>query len=155
MHYHCEIWFEKKPDDLRKAVDAAMAPFYEYDQDGNFKAEGPRLWDWYQIGGRWRGAHDPEYDAEKDETLVEKCEYCDGFKKDCRYCDGKGRRLAWPTGWPPHEKDLIEISELTGKLGAATLIVRDETYDEIQDVVAKLAELGITTGWLVTVDYHS
>jgi hypothetical protein len=164
MHYHFEIYFPQRPERLGKQVADAMHPFYENDEDGNFKPDGQaRLWDWYQIGGRWRGAHDPQYDASKDATLEEECKHCRGTGRvedaPCRLCGGKGHRQAWPTQWPTHPADVIGVEKLPDGFKANTLIVSAEKFfcdDEWdQDVKKALAGLGITTGWLVTVDAHS
>jgi hypothetical protein len=79
MHYHFEVHIPE-PDDgkepttdyIEEAVEAALAPH----GDG-------RLWDWYQIGGRWTGEKDG-YKPEDDPANVESCDLCGGtgFRRD-------------------------------------------------------------------------
>lgn len=35
-------------------------------------------WDWWQVGGRWTGMMDPEYDPQTDPNNIEKCDLCGG-----------------------------------------------------------------------------
>lgn len=171
MHYHAEIWLPDIPIDLKAAVDEAMAAHIEEYRDNE-----PRrgFWDWYQIGGRWKGAHVPGYNANQDpENLVE-CLHPyvrnHGLPDSaCDYCKGRdGKTVSWPTQWKPHKKDVILVSEVPDGLTCSTLIVGAEAFEKERwtgdkwvdtdfdgDVKKKLAALGITSGVLVTVDYHS
>jgi hypothetical protein len=154
MHYHAECWFPFDPtDDLEEAVHALMRPF-----DENGPEAQARIWDWYQIGGRWRGHHDPSYDINSDPT-----------------CSG-----VWPTQFKLHEADCMRVIECPDDLTAHTLFIYDDgewndhtayqkqVWDGASEqfldgpfdgnVQNKLEELGLEPecdGWLVTVDYHS
>ncbi len=182
MHYHCEIWFPDRPDDIEKAVAEAMAPHLEvYEADGG----GRGIWDWYQIGGRWKGCHDSTYDASSDESHKAPCVLCEGTGKrsdgerfgaewmaemnGCNGCKGSGVAVTWPTTWKPHDLDAIAVDALPGDFKACTLIANGHAYvdrlyrpkyPEATDgfdgrLKVKLAELGLVGGWVVTVDYHS
>lgn len=83
---------------------------------------------------------------------------------------GKGRRLVWPTQFAKYKKDIIDIKDpdLKSDLSSYTLIVGPEVFHKEEwngstfektkfdgNVLKKLAELKINTGYLVTIDYHS
>jgi hypothetical protein len=176
MHYHCEIYLDKKPANklaLYNRVAEVMAPYEE--QVGGW-------WDWWQIGGRWSGIH-TNYDPNKDERNIEVCSQCEGsgMRMDaigrkarrenpeytCNGCDGKVTRPVWPTNRAMHEGDVISVSEIKDNLDCYTLIINDSVLHEKEwngkdwnktsfdgKVAKKLAELKITEGFLVTVDYH-
>ena len=193
MHYHAEIWV-KDLTDPNAAITAAMAPYRE-----NFDTEEGKhgFWDWWQIGGRYTGAHADGYDPTTDPRNVKTCDLCNGtgFRTDrvgrqarasnpsytCNGCgecgkDGKwthgqrgpGKTVKWPTEWAPHLGDAIPVKNVSADLTAYTLIVGDTVqHMEIwngkewidgplkgKKVKAALDELGVTDGYLVTVDYH-
>lgn len=76
-------------------------------------------WDWYQIGGRWSGLLNPDYDPAEDPRNQEVCRQCHGTGKrndalgqsqrakdptyTCNGCDGKGQSTKWPTEWVTEE----------------------------------------------------
>lgn len=79
-------------------------------------------WDWWQIGGRWSGYFDPDYNPEEDESNFETCFVCGGtgMRSDalgqqrresdpdftCNGCGSKpgppGVTVKWPTHWVQH-----------------------------------------------------
>ena len=144
-HYHAEVWV---PWDLESAaskfVESVLAPYKE-------NSDGEGWWDWYQIGGRYTGIHDPSYDPEKDKCNIE--------------ANGE---IKWPTKWARFAGDIMEIKDLPESLTCYTLMAQGQVFQhEIWDgdnfidgdfnglVVPKLKELGIARGHLVTIDYHS
>jgi len=180
MHLHAEIWFSEKPEDIEGAVHQAMTPFCE--EDGDNEAG---WWDWFQIGGRWKGAHVPGYDADKDPDHLKTCDLCHGTGKridsvgraariedptyGCNGCNSTGTMVTWPTQWESHEKDVIAVEDASDKLTCATLLIvrkgqdalvfQDDDWDtegaERKTVKELLKENGCEGGILVTVDYHS
>ena len=84
---------------------------------------------------------------------------------------GAGITLKWPTEFATHPRDIIAVPKMEDDLGCYTLIVDDLIISQVfhveewngNDFVAtdfdgrvksKLNKLGITNGFLVTVDYH-
>lgn len=75
-----------------------------------------RVWDWYEIGGRWTGQLDG-YEPDKDPINYEKCDLCEGtgvredmeVKDGCNACAGKGVRLKWQ--FAPHENDVMPLAD--------------------------------------------
>lgn len=165
MHYHCEVVIPAEGD-VEQAVTGALAPHRENDECTN------GFWDWWQIGGRWSGAKDG-YEADKDPANIEVCSYCRGYgkrgDKPCNGCSGEGKRAKWPTEWKRHAGDIVSVSAIPPDFKCYTLVLPDGTAlvrekwtgEKIVDTdfdgnVAKaLAEHGVTSGRLVTVDYHS
>ena len=75
-HYHAEVWVPWGLESAAsKFVESVLAPYKE-----NYDGEG--WWDWYQIGGRYTGRHDPNYAPEKDKRNIE--------------ANGE---VKWPTKW--------------------------------------------------------
>lgn len=91
-----------------------------------------------------------------------------GWTGGCNGCMGKGVRTSWPTKWETHEGDIMALEDVPNELSAYTVIANDKAYHtrswngkeyepgELGEQTVKefLAELGITDGYLVTVDYH-
>jgi len=200
MHYHAEVWIKDK-ENVEAEILRIMAPYDEtleveqYTDEGDTYWINPSgFWDWYQIGGRWKGTHVPGYKPSEDPDHLKTCDLCLGsgdrpgwvyyeegerhFKDDwaekcngCNGCKGTGQSVKWPTDWDPHELDVIPVSQIPDDLDCHTLIVNgevfqidywDRTSKKIVDtefkgstVKVKLDELGITDGYLVTVDYHN
>jgi len=120
------------------------------------------------VAGILRSESDPDALSFKGEIRVERtfkdklAEECNG----CNGCHGKGIKTSWPTQWGHHDKDVIALSDIDDDFGCYTLIV-DEVY-HIKEwnggtlvetgfdgkVKPFLAEMGITDGYLITVDYH-
>lgn len=83
-----------------------------------------RVWDWYQIGGRWTGTLD-KYNPEDDPANIVKCDLCDGTgdRKDlsppahkescggCNGCHGKGKRVVWPTQFGDRDGDIMPLDK--------------------------------------------
>lgn len=179
MHFRTEILFPAKPDNLEAEVAAAMDPFREEWNPEIGRYDG--WWDWWQIGGRWTGAHSAEYDPRKDPENMEMCSVCGGTGKrldmyiesGCNGCSGEGERIKWPTDWKHHESDVIRLADLADDQKSCNLVivngdsikvVESETWDgknwvggEYKDRTIKqqLEHMGVTDGWLVTVDCHS
>ena len=145
MHYHAEVWIKdnKNVDEDLKAV---LAPF----KDDEIGTAG-LFWDWYMIGGRYKGSHVPGYDRETDPAHI----------------DVYTKKVMWPTQWRPLDRDVAAVSSLPDKLLAFTLILPDKVLhertwngDEYVDtgwdgnVIQVLRDNNITDGYLVTVDYH-
>ena len=122
-HAHAEVWVPEPralfgssfQENIDKAVEVAMEPYQERDYDDDIAG----FWDWWQIGGRWTGAHVPGYDPEADPNNIEICQYCNGtgFRTDrggdearekdptytCNACgnfdrDEKGKAIGWKHG---------------------------------------------------------
>ena len=182
MHYHAEVWIPTD-EDVHGQVERALAPYQEGTAEHGF-------WDWWQIGGRWKGTHVPSYDAAEDPEHVELCRLCmgtgmrpgwawlddkgdhqfaDAWAKECNGCNGcrgTGKSLTWPTKWRRHEADVMAVADVPDDLSAFTLVVGGKVFHEqvwdyeksnetpFGTVKGKLAELGIDSGYLVTVDYH-
>jgi len=196
MHYHAEVFIPPEllppapnvADEVEKAVDDAMEGRWVESSGsgsiGDYEEEfgEDKFWDWYQIGGRWKGVHVPEYDADKDPEHIETCWLCEGTgkRKDglspmeppvngCNGCLGTGKHQKWPTQWEMHAQDIIEVDKAPKGLQCHTLVtpkgtfhieewngadfVKNEAFDG--NIMAKLKELGYTKGLLVTVDYHN
>lgn len=108
MHYYILVFTEIKP--TKDHIDNILAPYYEDE------------WDWYQKGGRWTGVLDG-YNPEKDETLLEVCNLCDGtgtrtdmkVENGCNGCLGKGNRIPWPTEWPERDGDSQRVKDVDWK----------------------------------------
>ncbi len=140
MHYHAEIVLttQEERDEYVKAVGEIMEPFNE---EGSIQG----FWDWYQIGGRWTGAHDPAYSPDNDARNSQRCDLCNGtgFRNDsvgkagraadksytCNGCGeydrengkwkhgplGPGVRVKWPTQWALFDGDVMSIAEAREK----------------------------------------
>lgn len=199
MHYHAEVWI-KTNEDIESQIEKIMAPYNENleveqrEEDGETYWTNPDgFWDWWQIGGRWKGQHVANYDSMEDPDHMQICEICYGtgdrpgwvtygdegerlFKDDwarecngCNSCNGTGSSLKWTTQWLQHPQDVIPVSEIPEELTCATLIVGDKVYHDSywngngfvetefkeQTIKGKLIELGVTDGYLITLDYHS
>ena len=148
MHFHCEVHIPEssKDDPVNLTVEELMAPYCEHDGPHGF-------WDWFQIGGRWKGQHMAFYNPDKDPANH----------------DDSGK-LMWPTFWKHHEGDVMPVANVSDELTSYTLVAAGTVFHTEEwsptasnfvptgfdgNVKAKLKELGITDGALVTVDYHS
>ena len=181
MHFRTEILFPVLPDNIEAAVESVMVLFrQEWDVEKEKYNDG--WWDWYQIGGRWAGAHDPAYDPREDDDHMEVCSLCSGTgtrpdmecASGCNGCKGTGTALMWPTQWGQQSSDVMKLADVTDDDRSCNLIVvyddgckliESETWDdELKDWVGgeyddrtikqQLEVMGITDGWLVTVDCH-
>ena len=193
MHYHAEVWVSEIGD-ITRQVAKIMGPHEEAYNEENESLEG--FWDWWQIGGRWTGAHS-DYDPAEDERNVEVCDICNGtgFRRDalgnmerlkditytCNGCGrydmeakawthgdyGSGKCLKWPTQWARHDGDIIPVDQVPDDLSCYTLMVDGKVFHKEEwggenlvktdfdgNVANRLQELGISDGFLVTVDYH-
>jgi|TARA_Y100000034_G_C6901063_1_gene416776 hypothetical protein len=114
-HYLVYVITPGEPDDQGNELERALAPFNECAP--NCKA--PK-WDWYQLGGRWTGVLDKEYDPNKDPKHQAPCELCNstGIRKDkfvdgpCNGCNGTGTKTLWPTSWQSHGSDQMQVGQL-------------------------------------------
>ena len=99
------------------------------------------------------------------------CNSCGVFDQDTETWGhgphGAGKRSKWPTQWAAHKGDVIGVADVSADLTCHTLIVADKAFHQKEwdgehfvetnfggKVAARLAELGITDGFIVTVDYH-
>jgi hypothetical protein len=156
MHYHCEIWTRKQPEDVNDLVDRVMS-------------QNKSLWDWYQVGGRWTGAHD-KYQSYYDPLNQGICDQCkgtgtrkdmklDSWKKQCRgcnSCEGTGITVNYRT--VPHDADCLEVSKVVDDLNCSNLIFHGRNkIHNTEAVIVKdyLKSIGITDGYLITVDCHN
>jgi hypothetical protein len=60
-------------------------------------------WDWYEIGGRWQGDLDPNYERIKDERNYKTCK--------CNVCHGTGKALKFQLA-PHDEGNIRPVSEI-------------------------------------------
>jgi len=187
MHYHVEVYIPKgeesatpTPEDVEGIVSEILEPYNE-ERGGN---NSSFAWDWYEIGGRWKGAHVPGYDIETDPANIETCRICNGtgirpnglsdfgvewFRSTngCNGCNGTGKAVKWPTQFSPHPKDVIPVSEVPDCLSCYVLIMNGKAYETERwtgkafkktkfkgNAYLLLKSLGITEGYLVTVDCH-
>lgn len=180
MHYHAEVWIPTKEDMLEQVAEV-MAPYKFPDRDDEYLDKPYTahirtwvyehgFWDWYQIGGRMKGYHDPFYAADKDPENFKNCLYCQGYGhiydpsihrrvNSCNRCGNTGKELKWPTQWTPHEKDIIPIAEILEFMECNTLIIGPECLHSEENgfdgkIFPVLRDLGVKKGYLVTVDYH-
>jgi len=183
MHYHAEVWIPNLDIDVERQIEEIMIPHRENYDDETEQLSGFWDW-WQIGGRFSGSHTDYEYDPSKDERNIETCTICNGtgMRADkigndiretdpeftCNSCNGTGRSVLWPTQWAPFELDIMPVSDIKDSLKCYTLIVGDkiihvETYcsgdgfvkTEFDGYVkSKLNELGITDGYLVTVDYH-
>lgn len=174
MHHHMEVWLSSN-ENVENQIEQLLAPFQkEYNDDG--------FWDWYEIGGRWTGAHG-NYDPSRDPNNYHTCEYCRGTgireDKTCNAChystedheiipqhpDGIiGLARNWLN--KAHESAVIPAIKTPENLTCGRFIaasegnilahLNDNTWKHPIDVLATLKEhkLG-DRGFLVTIDYHS
>ncbi len=174
MHYHAEVWIPEDGDikEIEKHVSVAMQPYQEDESDD----DTPGFWDWWQIGGRWTGAHD-KYHPETDPANIEVCKYCGGTgtRRDmkvangCNGCHGTGKFVKWPTEWVFHQDDIVNVKDVSDELSCHALILPEtepimthkwdgkETVktDFMGNVKQELERRHVMNGYLVTVDYHS
>lgn len=145
-------------DGIEGALEKAMAPYYEYlDQgDGEEYNHDNAKWDWYVIGGRWSNRvintthtvhHDPDPNHPIDPIFNDHWdEKLGGMnvvqKKDLRNID--------VTLAVVHEGQWYERGEL-GWFG----VVRNETDKDLWDsAFHQLIAKANDNDWLVLVDYH-
>jgi hypothetical protein len=127
-------------------VEAALAPYGRSKQGG--------WWYYWMFSGRFKGAHVPGYDIRRDPENQRVCPTCDVIS------------FMPPEEWKPHDKDIIHVSEVRDYFEAYTLVVKDKVFHSIDFdpcppgsshfgsfVKRQLSDLGITDGYLVTIDY--
>jgi len=171
MHYHFEVWVPVDTN-IEYHVEEALKPYQD------------KLWDWWQIGGRWKGVHVRGYEADKDPEHIETCILCNGTgtrpdglglfgaewvkeMNGCNGCKGEGKRTSWPTAWRPHKGDVLPVSGVPPDLTCNTLILPGNaistevwTGEKWQEtgfdgkVAAALKENHMLGGFIVTVDCH-
>ena len=145
MHYHAEVLI-RRPDNIEEQVSHIMTPYQEDHDEDEGSVAG--FWDWWQIGGRYTGEHDPDYDATIDPSHIKVCSICggtgdrpdwvyyeDGVRKfkdswaetcnGCNSCQGTGKTTTWPTEWKPHEKDILSVSKIPEELTCYSLVLPD------------------------------
>lgn len=123
------------------------------------------IWDFFKIGGRWSGVLDG-YKPGEDIKNYSPCDLCDGTgkRKDmvslvrgCNGCNGTGMKRNFFNS--PHNGDVQPLEKVPDDLTCCTMIIKGELF--LSDwgpgikVKEKLSEMGITEGYIITVDYHS
>jgi len=143
MHYHAEVYLKELGTSIQDQIQEILDPYNEDVDEPNPKS----FWDWWQVGGRWKGAHVPDYDANKDPDHQERCWLCGGtgvrpggreqfgeewFKETggCNGCHGTGMATKWPTQWTPHDKDVIPVSEVPENLTCYTIVLLGKVLHE-------------------------
>jgi len=141
MHYHAEVHTPNGIEDVARYVDQVMEPHREWYDDENDTSGG--WWDWFQIGGRWTGEHDPDYDPAKDPRNHENCTICNGTGKrtdrigeaarrdnpgyTCNGCGSDdtpaGIAIKWPTQRAEVGADVIPTRDCREDLTCHTLLV--------------------------------
>jgi hypothetical protein len=118
-----EHWYGRKSVNAEADLDLQGEHKYGYclvDCEGDVvkvveRTNPDAKWDWYQVGGRFNGYFDVEYDPDTDPENQEVCFICRGTgKRDddlgrarreedptytCNGCGGKGTKVSWPTQW--------------------------------------------------------
>lgn len=143
MHIHAEVYLESL-DDWENMVDAIMKHYQvvgdwepEEDSRGVDYDYSVCFWDWYEVGGRWSGAH----------KAITYKDYLD--KKENK--EGAAKKL---------EENIAKVVDLPPDFEACTLVANGQVFHEYDDldkginIKKKLKELGITEGYVVTIDYH-
>ena len=102
-------------------------------------------WDWWQVGGRWQGDFDKDYDPIQDERNWEECWVCAGTgmrndalgkearQKDpeykCNGCRGEGKKVKYSLA--PHNKGNIKpVSEILDYCPFAILTPDGEWHEK-------------------------
>jgi hypothetical protein len=176
MHYHCEVWVPEKPASYEEAaelVEGLLWPFNE-NNPGSRRA---KFCDYAVLGGRYTGSHD-DYDPGSDARNYERCSICKGtgergdyqnqtdrnFMRGCNSCNGTGLSMKFRAA--PHDGDIMALKDVPDEMTAYTLLVTRkrrspevyfiEEWDGTKESVKVFlrTELGITDGYLITVDYH-
>jgi hypothetical protein len=148
MHFSCFVVVGPEVTTIaeaHEAVSKAMDPYYEgneavqvTDEDGHTYWTNPQgWWDWWQIGGRWSGALDPDYDPMKDprNQTNKPCHWCKGtgaknaevvFEANndtdvCSQCSGTGKEAEWPTQWAEHAGNIQPVTTVLERIEAGTV----------------------------------
>jgi hypothetical protein len=131
-------------EEIEAAVDFQMAP---YDENGEFFADGSR-WDWYQIGGRFTGLLNPDYDAAQDPRNWESCTTCGGTGtrpgglkefgeawfagcNGCNGCQGTGKSRKFRNAPVPFDVAQVKTIDKS-KIGAAYAFLRNRHWHEAE-----------------------
>jgi hypothetical protein len=109
---------------METIIRGILEPYDENDYDDGW-------YDWWQIGGRWKGIHASEYNPNDDPDNRETCGLCGGTGKrldmdvpnGCNGCQGSGVTVKWPTQWTPHEDDISPAHLVNEDLECYTLVV--------------------------------
>ena len=158
MHYHVEVAVMAM--DRVGAIQAAteaLAPFKD------------EHWDWFQIGGRWRGTHVAGRTIKPGAKICWRClgsglcsvtpPFPSCFAPDegrlCAACNGAGLAVPWPTEWDAHPLDACRLADATPSLVAHAL-VSDGEWRDIEGVFPLPLPWENPPGdlWLVTMDCH-
>ncbi len=94
-------------------------------------------WDWYQIGGRYTGVFNPEYDPREDPDNIEICNLCQGTGKredmvvanGCNGCRGTGRAVKYPTKWI-HKHCRTRVINIPKTVFSYAILEPDGTWSE-------------------------
>lgn len=118
-------------------------------------------YDWYQIGGRWQGYFDKEYDPEKDTRNYIACVYCRlQTVLPCNQCNGTEKTLVWPSNWVDHREGNIKKIGNLDEMGQPSAIMAGVFLDDYlfrdgkwNDVVISFLRSNIDK-YVVVVDCH-
>lgn len=152
MHFHIEaaVRASTREEALEEVV-VLMAPHYE------------RYWDWFEIGGRWRGEHLRAGGITDDLPMLE-CDLCMGtgerpggreefgdswydWCNGCNGCKGVGKRLAWSTQWGPHESDVMHSVDprVRADLTCYALLSEEGGWEASEEIVSFDAGFEVVT----------
>lgn len=124
-HYYALVVIPAEGD-VDELVGEAMAPYSEDLDETEHGTLG--LWDWWQVGGRYSGRLSG-YEPREDPANRETCWLCQGSgirdddagrkwreanpEYSCNGCNGSGLKLKWPTQWPPHAFDVVDLKDVS------------------------------------------
>ncbi len=174
MHYCILVGFDADdasdtPDRslLESHVDDAMRKVVECPSCGN------GYFDWWALGGRFKGMLVPGYRPEDDPDHKKCCTYCDGtgvrpggleqFGQEwfdrcngCNVCHGTGVEITWPTSWLAHPEDIVKTAGLADRLPKDTsytvLGANGLEFDVPSDVALEILS---EFDWVAVADGHA
>jgi len=155
--------------------------FYDWYQIGGRYTGSHDNYDPYKDRRNWRTCRLCEGTGYRNDTMGKEmrekdpsytcnaCGHYDHKKKQWTHGDTpQGMEVVWPTQFAEHKGDIIPVDQVTEDLTCYTLIISKDIL-HIKEwtgenfvktgfdgkVKQELDQLGITDGYLVTVDYHS
>lgn len=152
MHCHAEVHL-KSLENWEKTLDDIMSRYYHEcgEDDGGF-------WDYWSIGGNWDRIHEaPSYHSYfMDRDFEYKAMESIGQGQECI----KRWTMKGILGGSRSAFNIAKVKDLPKDFEAMTLVANDQVFHRDDDldkginIKKKLKELGITDGYVVTVDYH-
>ncbi len=187
MHFHLELYLAKDvvanvDTTDRKAVEEVVAVYLRQYRE-NAAGEGG-FYDYWSVGGRFTGAHDPQYDPVLDQRNLGPCVHCKGHgicaddANRCRHCYGHGTNVVWPSRYAFFAGDIArvrELKQLRPDFMSAALLVPDHKplfsfdvasgpFEEddpateiwtVENIFCSLDDMhAADDGYLVTIDVH-